>query len=214
MSKVKICGLSRLEDIDAVNSALPDYIGFVFAPSRRRIDQATAAVLKERLDGRIAAVGVFVDQDVETIAGLYDSGVINIAQLHGDEDDGYIMRLKDCCGCTVIKAVGVGDALPQLPENADYLLFDTLSVQRGGAGKSFDWSLLKSYEGLPYFLAGGLDAGKISDAVRRLDPYCLDVSSGVETKGIKDAGKIQEFVNLANSIDLLNWCDIIPEKKE
>jgi len=95
MSKVKICGLSRIEDIDAVNRALPDYIGFVFAKSRRRVDEATASMLKERLDSRIKAVGVFVNEKAEIIAGLYENGVIDLAQLHGDEDESYILRLKE-----------------------------------------------------------------------------------------------------------------------
>jgi phosphoribosylanthranilate isomerase len=197
MSKVKICGLGRIEDITAVNSALPDYIGLVFANSRRRIDETTAAVLKERLDARITAVGVFADQDIETIAGLYHRGVIDMAQLHGDEDDGYIARLKERSGCPVIKAVGIGGLLPPLPLNADYLLFDTLSAQRGGTGIAFDWSVLKDFDGPPFFLAGGLTAQNVCAAVKALAPFCVDVSSGVETNGAKDADKIHEFARAA-----------------
>ena len=196
MSKIKICGLSRIEDINYVNSSLPDYIGFVFAPSRRRIDEKTASSLKERLDGRIKAVGVFVNGDIETIAGLFFGGVIDIAQLHGDEDNDYIRRLKERCGCPVIKSVGVGDVLPPLPAAADFVLFDTLSATRGGTGKTFDWSLLRNYSGTPYFLAGGLNCENVTDARRSLAPYCIDVSSGAETDGIKDADKISRIVRL------------------
>ena len=194
MSKVKICGLSRIEDIDAVNRALPDFIGFVFAQSRRQVDERTAAMLKEKLDHRIEAVGVFVNQEIETIANLYQSGIIDLVQLHGDEDDQYIRRLKESCGCRVIKAIGVGSALPPLANEPDYLMFDTLSDRRGGIGKTFDWGLLKDYSGMPYFLAGGLTSSNAARAISLLAPFCADTSSGVETNGLKDEQKIVEFV--------------------
>ena len=194
MSKVKICGLSRERDIDAVNRALPDYVGFVFAQSLRRVDAAAAAALKEKLDRRIQAAGVFVNEAVESVADIYIRGIIDLVQLHGDEDAEYIRRLKERCGCPVIKAVGVGESLPPLPENADYLLFDTLSVRRGGTGRAFDWHILRVYAGRPYFLAGGLSAENIGGAIRLLNPYCADVSSGAETGGAKDAKKIEEIV--------------------
>ncbi|MCL2084112.1 MAG: phosphoribosylanthranilate isomerase [Oscillospiraceae bacterium] len=197
MSKVKICGLSRAEDIAAVNAALPDYVGFVFAPSRRRIGAAEAAALRERMDAKIKAVGVFVNQDAGEVAALYRSGVIDLAQLHGDEDQDYIARLKADCGCPVIKAAGVGRAPPKPPRGADYVLFDTLSPQRGGTGRVFDWGLLDGYEGPPFFIAGGLSALNVARAVRELAPFCVDVSGGVETGGLKDANKIYEFVRIA-----------------
>ena len=195
MARVKICGLSRAEDIDIVNIALPDYVGFVFAPSSRRIDEYTAAALKDRLDPKIMSVGVFVNQDVGFVSGLYSRGVIDLAQLHGDEDEAYIARLKELCGCPVIKAVGVEDSLPPYPGNADFLLFDTLSKQRGGTGKAFDWSLLIGFAALPFFVAGGLSARNVSDVIRTLAPFCVDVSSGVENNGVKDAEKIYKFVH-------------------
>ncbi|MCL1963934.1 MAG: phosphoribosylanthranilate isomerase [Firmicutes bacterium] len=197
MSKVKICGLRRPEDVDAVNRSMPDFAGFVFAArSRRRVDEATAAMLKERLDGRIKAVGVFVNQELEMIAGLCQKGVIDWVQLHGDEDAGYIGRLRERCGGRIVKAIGIGGTLPPLPEGADYLLFDTASSQRGGIGKAFDWRVLKAYAGPPYFLAGGLSPANVGDALRSLAPFCVDVSSGVETDGFKDAEKIDAFVRL------------------
>ncbi len=198
MSKVKICGLRRAEDIDAVNRALPDYIGFVFAPSRRRVDMATAAALKEKLDKRIAAVGVFVNEETDTIISIYRAGIIDAVQLHGDEDDAVIRRLKK--SCPVIKAVGVGDTLPALPASADYLLFDTLSARRGGTGEVFDWKVLKDYKEKPYFLAGGLSEPNITDAMRLLNPFCVDVSSGAETDGVKDAEKIARIVRLVREM--------------
>ena len=200
MSKVKICGLRRVEDIDAVNHALPDYIGFVFAPSKRRIDIETAAMLKERLDNRIKVAGVFVNEEIGIISKMVQDGIIDLIQLHGDEDDSYIKRLKAMCACPVIKSVGVGGALPVLPKAADYLLFDTLSAQRGGTGEKFDWHILANHRGAPYFLAGGLTCENVSEALSRLNPFCVDVSSGVEIDGFKDPEKIDKFVQIVRRI--------------
>jgi phosphoribosylanthranilate isomerase len=194
MTRVKICGLSRFEDIDAVNCALPDFMGFVFAPSRCKVDIRTAAALKARLNPRIEAVGVFVNENIDVIAEIYRNGIIDIAQLHGDEDDAYIKRLKEICGCRIIKAIGVGATPPIMSVEADYLLFDTLSVQRGGSGRVFDWNILRAYRGPSFFLAGGLHTDNVVSALNILSPFCVDVSSGVETNGIKDAGKINEFI--------------------
>ena len=199
MSKVKICGLSRTEDVDAVNRALPDYAGFVFAPSSRRVDTGKAALLKGMLDARIEAVGVFVNESIDAIAELYSNKVIDMVQLHGDEDDAYIRTLKSRCGCRVIKAVHVGDTLPDLPGSPDYIMFDTASARRGGMGRTFDWDVVRGYAGLPYFLAGGLTASLVRGAINLLSPYCVDVSSGVETDGKKDAEKIAEFVRVVRS---------------
>ena len=232
MSKIKICGLSRSEDIDAVNRALPDYIGFVFADSSRRVDEDTAGALKARLDPQILSVGVFVNCEIEAIADLYDRGVIDLVQLHGDEDAAYIADLKACCGCPIIKAIGIADATPStqypspqgsavpsvppsspaqpealtslqspppLSPDIDYYLFDALSAKRGGTGQTFDWHLLEHYSGPPYFLAGGISTDNIAQAIRRLAPYCIDVSSGAETDGRKDPDKIEQLVRLARS---------------
>ena len=196
MSKIKICGLSRMADIETVNRLLPDFIGFVFAESRRKVDVPTAALLKQNLDSRIEAVGVFVNENIDTITQLCQDRMIDIVQLHGDEDDEYIRRLKENCACRIIKAVGIGDTLPPLPTAADYLLFDTRSEQRGGVGKTFDWNILKEYAGLPFFLAGGLSPENATEAIQLLAPFCVDVSSGVETNGVKDAEKMKKIVDL------------------
>ena len=200
MSRVKICGLSREEDVEAVNRELPNYIGFVFAPSRRRVDRITAAALKQRLDPRIEAVGVFVNEEINIVAEVYNDGIVDLVQLHGDEDSGYIRRLKDNCGCPVIKAVGIGDVMPSLPVEPDFLLFDTLSEQRGGIGRTFDWGVLNGYRGLPFFLSGGLSIANVAASIHTLAPFCVDVSSGVETDGTKDAGKIKRFVDEVRGI--------------
>ncbi|MCL1879149.1 MAG: phosphoribosylanthranilate isomerase [Actinomycetia bacterium] len=202
MSKVKVCGLSRPADIAAANRALPDYIGFVFAPSRRQVGKDTAATLKADLDPRIEAVGVFVNAALSEVTAIYRSGSIDLVQLHGTEDDAYIRQLKADCGCRVIKAVAIdceadGHALPSSLGEADYLLFDSLSVRHGGSGRAFDWGVLHGYHGIPYFLAGGLNAEVVGSAIGQLSPFAVDVSTGVETDGKKDEEKIMEFVRRA-----------------
>jgi len=199
MSKVKICGLGRMADIKAVNDFLPDYIGFVFAQSKRKVDVKEAEEFKKNLNPQIQAVGVFVNEDIDKLSEIYKNGIIDIIQLHGDESDDYIKNLKDKCGCTIIKAVGIGDRIPALPTEADYLLFDTLSEQRGGIGKAFDGKILKDYCGIPYFLAGGLNAENVEDSIDMLNPFCVDISSGVESNGKKDAEKIKEFIYLVRN---------------
>lgn len=196
MSKVKLCGLRRMEDIEAANRCRPDYIGFVFAKSRRQVDAETAATLRAALDAGIAPVGVFVNQEPAYIADLITRGIIDIAQLHGEEDEAYIQTLRSLCNCPIIKALGVGKSVPTVPAGADYALFDSLSVQRGGTGARFQWALLEDEQDKDYFLAGGLDCGNVAQAVETLAPYCVDVSSGVETDGWKDSAKMQRFVEL------------------
>ena len=193
MVKVKICGLSRAQDIAAVNRILPDYVGFVFAESRRKISVEKAAEFKEKLDPDVAAVGVFVDEEIEIIADIFKKGIIDIVQLHGGESDDYIKRLKENCGCPVIKAVRVDSILPDLPLEADYLLFDSIVA---GSGQRLNWSLITGIE-KPFFLAGGLSAGNVKIAIEKTKPFAVDVSSGVETNGVKDSGKIRNFTNFA-----------------
>lgn len=209
--KVKICGLTRIDDCDAVNIAQPEFAGFVFAPSRRRIDTQTAAALRKRLNPDIKTVGVFVNEDINVIAGIYSEGLIDLIQLHGDENDSYIINLRKKISPTrtnaatsplIIKSVSIGENLPDLlPQEPDYLLFDTLSSVRGGSGKVFDWGLLKDFSGRDYFLSGGLSLDNISQALLTLSPFCADVSSGVETGGVKDSEKIKAFVQAVRNAE-------------
>jgi phosphoribosylanthranilate isomerase len=199
--KIKICGLTRMTDIDAVNGALPDFVGFVFADSRRQVGFDDAAAMRRRLDARIRAVGVFVDADPRGIVRLCESGVIDLVQLHGDEDADYIAQLKNETDCPVIKAVRVQRRQQVLAAEAlpcDCLLLDAyLKDAAGGTGEVFDHALIPELK-KPYFLAGGLNAGNIKTAAALTrKPFCLDVSSGVETGGVKDAAKIREIVRIA-----------------
>ena len=203
MTKIKICGLFRPEDADYVNEALPDYIGFVFVQSRRRVTPAQAAAIRKRLDGRIKAVGVFVDTAADEVVALVQAGVIDHIQLHGSEDAAYIERLRSKTDTPVIKAVRVQStrqvlAAQDLP--CDYLLLDAYHPEKpGGIGERFDWTLLPALE-KPYFLAGGINAGNIREALK-LKPYAIDVSSGAETDGLKDRQKIIKLVNIIRSED-------------
>ena len=203
MTKIKICGLSREEDIIAVNETMPDYIGFVFAESKRRISREKALELKKLLNPNIKAVGVFVNAPITEVANCCADNTIDLIQLHGDESDEYMAQLKSITDKPIIRAVRVrstedimkADHLP-----CDYLLFDAyIKDQYGGSGVTFDWSLIPKIE-KPFFLAGGLDRTNINEAVRQCDPYCLDISSGVETNGCKDNKKIKEIVTIVRSI--------------
>ncbi|MDR2105171.1 MAG: phosphoribosylanthranilate isomerase [Deferribacteraceae bacterium] len=197
---IKICGLSRKEDVYAVNIVLPDFIGFIFAESRRRVTLETAVELKRELNPSIIRVGVFVNESIENIEKIFNAGVIDMVQLHGDEDDGYIKRLKAAIWIPVIKAVPMGsDAPPLSTYEADYILLDAYDSQRrGGSGRTFDWGLIKNAALMlkkPLFLAGGLNESNIALAAK-LKPFCLDINSGVESNGVKDREKIIRIVRL------------------
>ena len=194
MTKIKLCGLSRPCDIRAANRLRPEYIGFVFAPnSRRYVTAERAAELRALLAPGIQAVGVFVDAPPETVAGLLEGGVIDLAQLHGTEDEAYLSRLRALTDKPVIQAFRIRseeDCLTARRSSADYILLDS----GAGTGKAFDWSLIREL-GRPYFLAGGLGPENVAASVRLLRPYAVDVSSGIETEGKKDPQKMADFVS-------------------
>ncbi|MBO4638034.1 MAG: phosphoribosylanthranilate isomerase [Clostridiales bacterium] len=194
MTKVKFCGMMREEDIKAVNELGPDYVGFIFAPkSRRYISPETAAAFKKMLRPDIKAVGVFVNADMKDILRLLDEGVIDMAQLHGSEDDEYIKTLKRSSGKAVIKAFGIGgrkDVLEAVSSPADIILLDTPG---GGTGKGFDRKLIADLD-IPYILAGGLTVDNVSSLITELHPFGVDVSSGIETDGAKDKDKMKAFM--------------------
>lgn len=193
MTKIKLCGLTRPEDIDAANALEPDFVGFVFAPkSRRYVTAEQARALGAQLSSAIQAVGVFVDEEPEEVAVLLETGVIQLAQLHGREDEGYLERLRALTGKPLIQAFRI-----KTPEDlgraerssADYILLDS----GAGTGTAFDWGLLTSVR-RPYILAGGLGPDNVAQAVRTLHPWGVDVSSGIETGGVKDFHKMAAFV--------------------
>ncbi len=197
MTKIKICGLSRREHIAVANGLNLDYIGFVFAKSRRQITPAQATQLKALLDPKIQAVGVFVNAHQEEILPLVSHGVIDVIQLHGQERERDIAQLKSACPqAKIIKAVSVQSASDILAWNnsaADFLLLDNGA---GGTGQVFDWGILPQLGGFqkPYFIAGGLNADNVSGVLGYL-PYGVDVSGGVETGGLKDRDKMIKFAD-------------------
>ncbi|MDF2905305.1 MAG: N-(5-phosphoribosyl)anthranilate isomerase [Herbinix sp.] len=204
MTKIKICGISRKVDVFAVNEALPDYVGFVFASSRRQVSEETAMELKEILHPGILTIGVFVNEEIDRISRLCDRGIIDLVQLHGDESEAYIHELRTFITNPIIKAlrVSVNMGLKEEASNipCDYLLLDTYHKdQFGGTGERFDWDIIPKLD-RPYFLAGGIGFDNVSEAITRLRPYCVDVSSSVETEGYKDADKIIDIVKLVRSV--------------
>lgn len=196
--KLKFCGLTREADIRAANETRPDYIGFVFAESRRRVTDEQVARLRALLSPGIQAVGVFVNDDPTHIALLANRGVIDLIQLHGSESAAYIQRLRTMTAAPIICALRVGKQtdIKQAESNlVDFLLLDTYTKDAyGGSGRTFDWSLIGEV-GKPYFLAGGLNESNIPHAMRT-GAYALDLSSGIETDGVKDAEKMRRVTAL------------------
>ncbi len=210
--RIKICGLSRMEDILAVNELRPEYIGFVFYDrSKRNVSEEQAAYLREALAENIIPVGVFVNPDMDMVLRLLRRGIISIAQLHGNESEDFIRDLRSRLrepgtfpdgsvyktDGKIIKAFIVkskNELIKAKETNADYILLD-----KGlGSGETFDWNMVKDIlKDLqkPFFLAGGLDAQNVKEAIDKLHPYAVDISSKVETDGVKDKYKIKAFID-------------------
>lgn len=200
MTRIKICGLQSEDDISYANELKPDYIGFVFLQGRRRyVSPTKAAHLRQLLDPSIPAVGVFVNEPVENVTALLQSGTIQIAQLHGQEDEAYLQELRKQCSHPVIKAFIIktkDDMIKALAYPSDYLLLDNGL----GTGKTFDWSLIQDVD-RPFFLAGGLNPENVGAAIELSHPFAVDVSSGVETEGKKDYEKMKAFIKAVRSLN-------------
>lgn len=193
MTKIKLCGLSRIEDIEAANTLKPDFIGFVFAAkSKRRVSHLKAAELKSKLNPETKAVGVFLDDDLNTVGALMNLGIVDMVQLHGSEDEEYIAKLRAITDKPIIKAFIINnenDVRRAEESSADYILLDGGK----GEGRAFNWKLLEEIK-RPFFLAGGLNADNAEAAVADLHPFAVDVSTGIETDGVKDKEKMTAFV--------------------
>lgn len=189
-AKIKLCGLSRPADIDYVNQAKPDYCGFIvnFPKSRRNVTPEQVRALTARLSGDIIPVGVFVDESVETVAGLLEDGTIAVAQLHGHEDEAYLAALRKLTAKPIWQAFQIRSAADL--ERAKSSTANLVLLDSGqGSGVTLDWSILADFP-RPYVLAGGLTAENIPAAVQQVKPYAVDLSSGVETEGYKDYEKM------------------------
>ena len=210
--KVKMCGISKVETIPAVVEAKPDYMGLVFAPSKRQVTVEQAKMLVEALHKQckeqnnmvsIKTVGVFVNETLDNLVTIANEANLDVVQLHGDEDEAFIQSLKERTNVEVWKAVQIrraADAEAWIDSSADMLLFDAYHKdERGGTGEVFDWSCLDEFE-RPFMLAGGIDSTNVARAIRTVRPYGIDISSGIETNGVKDDEKITAFTKIVNSI--------------
>ena len=217
--KVKMCGISKVETIPAVVEAKPDYMGLVFAPSKRQVTVDQAKTLVEELhkqytkrynngaeqsnNDEIKTVGIFVNETLENLVTIATEVNLDAVQLHGDEDEAFIQSLKERTNVEVWKAVQIrsaADAEAWIDSRADMLLFDAYHKdERGGTGEVFDWSCLDEFE-RPFMLAGGIDCTNVARAIRTVRPYGIDISSGIETDGVKDDEKIKAFTNIVRTI--------------
>lgn len=202
MTKIKICGLRRPQDIEAVNAARPDFAGFVveIPGSRRSVDKRELRELAGRLEEGILSVGVFVNAPPELVAELLEEGTLDLAQLHGQEDEIYMAELRRLTEKPLIQAFSIQtgqDAEQALESRADYLLLDQ---GRGGTGQTFDWSLLPEIN-RPFFLAGGLGEENLERAIRQVRPWAVDLSGSLETDGQKDPEKILRAVDLVRRLN-------------
>ena len=217
--KVKMCGISKVETIPAVVEAKPDYMGLVFAPSKRQVTVDQAKTLVEELhkqytkrynngaeqsnNDEIKTVGVFVNETLDNLVSIATEANLDVVQLHGDEDEAFIQSLKERTNVEVWKAVQIrsaADAEAWIDSSADMLLFDAYHKdERGGTGEVFDWSCLDEFE-RPFMLAGGIDSTNVARAIRTVRPYGIDISSGIETDGVKDDEKITAFTKLVRTI--------------
>ena len=217
--KIKMCGISKVETIPAVVEAQPDYMGLVFAPSKRQVTVEQAKILVEELhkqytkrynngaeqsnNDEIKTVGVFVNETLDNLVSIATEANLDVVQLHGDEDEAFIQSLKERTNVEVWKAVQIrsaADAEAWIDSRADMLLFDAYHKdERGGTGEVFDWSCLDEFE-RPFMLAGGIDSTNVARAIRTVRPYGIDISSGIETDGVKDDEKIKAFTNIVRTI--------------
>ena len=210
--KVKMCGISKVEIIPAIVDAKPDYMGLVFAPSKRQVTVEQAEILVEELHKQcinhydtkvVKTVGVFVNETLDNLVRIADTANLDAVQLHGDEDEAFIQSLKERTNVEVWKAVQIRsavDAEAWIDSSADMLLFDAYHKdERGGTGEVFDWSSLDEFE-RPFMLAGGIDSTNVARAIRTVRPYGIDISSGIETNGVKNDEKIKAFTKIVKSI--------------
>ncbi|MGX7107587.1 phosphoribosylanthranilate isomerase [Hutsoniella sourekii] len=199
--QVKICGLKRLEDVAYCNQAGVDYVGFIldYPKSPRYLRPGQLAPLSSAVRPGIQKVGVFVDPDLATVTDLLKQGLIDIAQLHGQESPDEIRFLQEVTNCPIWKAFGIqgpADVVEAQASPADRVLLD---YKQAGSGQSFDWRLIQGID-RPYILAGGLNASKIRQALSQLQPEAIDLSTGVETNGYKDLDKIKEIVRVVKDV--------------
>lgn len=197
--KIKICGLQSLEDISYINEFMVDFAGFIFYPkSKRFITIKQSELMKNKLNSNIKTVGVFVDEDLKNLEQIIKTGVLDFVQLHGNENNQYINYVKETLKIPVIKAFKADCNLKFNIDNtnADFVLIDSFNKNSfGGTGNSFDWKIIPKTN-KKIFLAGGLNSENVLSAMHFVNPYCLDINSGVEINGRKDRKKISDIIKI------------------
>ncbi len=203
---IKLCGMRRSEDAAYCNECMPDYIGFIFAESKRKVLPELAEQLRSKLDPKIVTVSVTVNATIEFFAEI--SGSADIFQLHGNEDAEYILALrklfpeKEIWKAGRIRSEADIDALAEI--SADKFVLDAFSADAyGGTGKKIDEKLLayaKNKLSKPFFIAGGIDSSNIADIINKYAPYGVDLSSGIETNGFKDRAKMLEIMKIYHNL--------------
>lgn len=194
--KIKICGIKNENEAKIINECMPDIAGFVFASGKRQIDINKAKILKKIINPEIETAGIFVEQNENEILEIYNEKVIDIIQLHGDYDERTIKNLKEKTGAKIIKVIRVKEGFYKIETLADFILFDTYSKDKyGGLNKTFDWNI-KIISNVPYFVAGGINENNIIEMVKKLTPYGVDISSGVEVDGFKTKEKVFNIIKI------------------
>lgn len=194
--KIKICGIKNENEAKIINECMPDIAGFVFASGKRQIDINKAKILKKIINPEIETAGIFVEQNEDEILKIYNEKVIDIIQLHGDYDERTIKNLKEKTDAKIIKVIRVKEGFYKIKTLADFILFDAYSKDKyGGLNKTFDWNI-KIISNVPYFVAGGINENNIVEMVKKLTPYGVDISSGVEVDGFKTKEKVFNIIKI------------------
>ena len=194
--KIKICGIKNENEAKIINECMPDIAGFVFASGKRQIDINKAKILKKIINPEIETAGIFVEQNEDEILKIYNEKVIDIIQLHGDYDERTIKNLKEKTNAKIIKVIRVKEGFYKIETLADFILFDAYSKDKyGGLNKTFDWNI-KIISNVPYFVAGGINENNIIEMVKKLTPYGVDISSGVEVDGFKTKEKVFNIIKI------------------
>ena len=194
--KIKICGIKNENEAKIINECMPDIAGFVFASGKRQIDINKAKNLKKIINQEIETAGIFVEQNEDEILKIYNEKVIDIIQLHGDYDERTIKNLKEKTDAKIIKVIRVKEDFYKIKTLADFILFDAYSKDKyGGLNKTFDWNI-KIISNVPYFVAGGINENNIVEMVKKLTPYGVDISSGVEVDGFKTKEKVFNIIKI------------------
>ena len=194
--KIKICGIKNENEAKIINECMPDIAGFVFASGKRQIDINKAKILKKIINPEIETAGIFVEQNEDEILEIYNEKVIDIIQLHGDYDERTIKNLKEKTNAKIIKVIRVKEGFYKIETLADFILFDTYSKDKyGGLNKTFDWNI-KIISNVPYFVAGGINENNIIEMVKKLTPYGVNISSGVEVDGFKTKEKVFNIIKI------------------